>query len=355
MEFTTVTTDEPHRIRRKELLARHPEIRKLYGYDLRPALITVGAVALQLAIAAGLQVLANSGVGSGTILLCQLGLAFGVGAVLSHWAGVVIHEASHNLCAPTPRLNRWLALFANFHVPLPAAMSFFRYHLDHHAFMGIEGRDNDLPTQFERSAFSSGPVRKFAWLVLYPFFAAFARGFWRRPSRWEVFGAVLQLTVDVVILTTFGSTAFSYLLWSMLFGYGIHPVAGHFIHEHYLWSDGQETYSYYGPLNYLTWNIGYHNEHHDFMQVPGARLPELHRIAREVYGQLESHRSWTKVYWLFVRTQKLGHHSRFVRAKTCLTAKQSRLGQEMLTGSQPSAGDGVRVKRTSGDDACVSA
>ncbi len=313
MEFTRVTTVEPHRARRRELLAKHPEIRKLYGYDRRPAWITLGGGAAQLALAAARQRLADAGGGAGKVLLCELALALGVGAVLSHWAGVVIHEASHNLCASTPGLNRGLALFANVHVPLPAAMSFFRYHRDHHAFMGIEGKDNDLPTRFERWAFSRGPLRKLGWLVLYPFFAAFARGFWRRPSGWEVFGVAVQLAVNAAILSTLGATAFAYLLWSMFFGYGIHPVAGHFIHEHYLWTEGQETYSYYGPLNAVTWNIGYHNEHHDFVRVPGARLPELRRIVAGVYERLASHRSWSQVYWLFVRTPRLGHSSRIAR------------------------------------------
>jgi len=318
MDFTKVSAPEPHRERRRRLLQQHPEIRKLYGWDWRPAAITIGVVALQFSLAAWVQRLAARGLAGFRLFGIEAAVALLVGAVLAHWAGVVIHEASHNLCAATPGLNRLVAIFGNLHVPVPAAMSFFRYHLDHHAYMGMEGLDNDLATRIERDFFSRGPLRKLVWIAIYPFFMAFGRGFWRPLSRWELYGAALQVSVDLAVLQWLGPAALGYLFLSMAFGYGLHPVAGHFIHEHYLWNENQETYSYYGLLNAVTWNIGYHNEHHDFVRVPGARLPALRRIAAGEYDRLVSHRSWMGVYWTFIRTKRLGHHSRMVRDRGTL-------------------------------------
>jgi sphingolipid delta-4 desaturase len=74
-----------------------------------------------------------------------------------------------------------------------------------------------------------------------------------------------------------------------------------------------ETFSYYGPLNALTYNVGLHNEHHDFPAVPWTRLPQLHRIAAEFYRDLPCHASWPAVLWQFVWDPAVGLHCRVKR------------------------------------------
>jgi sphingolipid delta-4 desaturase len=93
------------------------------------------------------------------------------------------------------------------------------------------------------------------------------------------------------------------VLFSTFFGIGLHPLGARWIQEHYTFVPGQETYSYYGILNRLAFNIGYHNEHHDLMKVPWVHLPKVKKLAPEFYDHLHAHRSLTRVLfqWLFDR------------------------------------------------------
>jgi sphingolipid delta-4 desaturase len=146
-------------------------------------------------------------------------------------------------------------------------------------------------------------------------FYALRPGFVRTqtPTVWHGINLVLQLSFDYFVAHTWGARALTYLVLSSFFAGSLHPLAGHFIAEHYLW-DGlpQETYSYYGPLNVFAYNVGYHNEHHDFPSVPWTRLPALKALAPEFYDVLPAHPSWPMVIVNFIRD---GDAGLFARAK----------------------------------------
>lgn len=91
------------------------------------------------------------------------------------------------------------------------------------------------------------------------FFYALRPGLVRNqaPTRWHLINLVVQAIFDAIIVKFMGFRALGYFILSSFFAGSLHPCAAHFIAEHYLW-DGldQETYSYYGPLNVLAYNVG---------------------------------------------------------------------------------------------------
>jgi len=305
--FTYLHSMEPHHRRRVELLQQHPEIRALFGFD-RSTIAVTGVVAVaQLGIA--WVVSAYHSPWWLTVIT-----AYVVGAVLSHWLGQAIHETAHHLAARTTRANTALAFLANVPMLFPIAAAFHRYHLEHHRALGVIGRDTDLPHRLEAKWVANNRLLKALWLGFY-FFVYWARGltFIKKPNRAELANALIQLAVTVTIAQTLGSQAILYLAVSTIIGHSLHPVAAHFIHEHYELSPGQETFSYYGPINRVSFNVGYHVEHHDFMAIPGPRLPKLHAIAQREYGALVSHRSWSWVLWHFISSKTLSVANRLVR------------------------------------------
>jgi sphingolipid delta-4 desaturase len=104
-----------------------------------------------------------------------------------------------------------------------------------------------------------------------------------------------------------------YLVLSSAFSVGLHPLGARWIQEHYIIKPGQETYSYYGPYNWVSYNVGYHNEHHDLMVVPWSRLPKLREMAPEFYNNLYYHTSYTSLLLRFLFDRSLTLHSRAVR------------------------------------------
>jgi len=94
----------------------------------------------------------------------------------------------------------------------------------------------------------------------------------------------------------------------------LHPLGARWIQEHYLTLDvHQETYSYYGPLNAVAFNVGFHNEHHDFPSIPWNRLPQLKKRASSFYDTLQSHRSWTRLFFRFLFDKNVSLYGRILR------------------------------------------
>src|SRR5262249_8220974 len=105
------------------------------------------------------------------------------------------------------------------------------------------------------------------------------------------------------------------LVFAFLFSIGLHPVGARWIQEHYTYDFDQETFSYYGPINRLSLNMGYHNEHHDLPSIPGNNLPKLRAMAPPLDNNLNYHSSWSRLLFQLVFDKRFSLYSRVERMK----------------------------------------
>lgn len=308
LDFKHSTRPEPHRERTKQLLKQHPEIRQLIGKNPMTFWIAVGIVTLQTALAIAL---ANQP------WWLVVVAAYFVGAFANHALFVVIHEVAHKLVFRRATPNILAGIFANLPLAVPASVSFTKYHIKHHAFQGIYELDADLPYKWEARLVGRSWWRKAVWLALFPIIEGIRPmrlrevPFW---DRWSTLNVVVQFGFDIAIFVLFGPKALAYLVLSLFFGIGLHPLGARWVQRHFLVEGGeQETYSYYGKLNKLALNVGYHNEHHDFPSVPWNNLPKVKQTAPEVYDGLSAHSSWTRLLFKFLFDRDLTLYSRIVR------------------------------------------
>jgi sphingolipid delta-4 desaturase len=216
---------------------------------------------------------------------------------------LAIHELAHNLVFTRALSNRLFAIAVNAPLVVPFAIAFRDYHLLHHRYQGTR-LDLDLPSRAEARLFR-GRVGKLAWLCNQLWFYALRPCLLHplRPSPLVVLNVCTQLLIDAAIVHAWGWGALCFLALSVWLAGGLHPCAGHFLSEHFVLDapcDRQDTFSYYGPLNWLTWNVGYHVEHHDFPNIPGSRLPNLRRCASAHYADLRVCPSWSAALLWFV-------------------------------------------------------
>jgi len=329
-DFEWTNQEEPHAKRRVEILSmfwdqnpffiffvlklsileKYPQIKELFGVDHMFKWKVIALTLIQLAM---LFVIRDQS------WIVTFILAYCFGGVINHALMLGIHELAHSagFGINRPYANRALGIFANLPIGIPFSVAFKGYHLEHHKFQGDDIVDTDIPSVMEAKLFCT-TFGKFIWVLLQPLFYALRPLFTnpKVPIRLEYVNTVIQLCFNYFVYQYFGGkTMFLYLLGGSLMAMGLHPVAGHFISEHYMFNEGFETYSYYGPLNWVTFNVGYHNEHHDFPYVPGSRLPLVRKIASEYYDTLPHHESWSRVIYDFITDPAIGPYARIKRNK----------------------------------------
>jgi sphingolipid delta-4 desaturase len=310
---------EPHADRKVKILKAHPEIKTLMGHCPWIKYEVFFVVTLQLIMAVYATTLSWK-------VLIPVAYLFGGAANCN--LQLAMHEISHNLAFKGTNMigmvcNRVLSLIANLPLAIPAAIAFRKYHLEHHRYQGHEIVDSDLPTHWEGWFFTS-PLRKVVWCLLQPAFYAL-RPLFTNPKpliAWEAVNVIVQLSFDYLLYKQFGIKSVAYLLMGTLLGMGIHPTAYHFISEHCVFVEGYETYSYYGWLNAIMYNVGYHNEHHDFPNIPGSRLHLVKKMAPEFYDNLPYHTSWFKVYYDYITRPDVNPFNRLKRVPVTKQGKQ---------------------------------
>lgn len=302
--FHVMKHDEPHNLRRIAILAKHPEIKQLF---VKEPMTFVWVIYIHLFQLFSCYVISCYDFSWPVIVVA----AFFIGAIPNHALYVLIHDITHFTVLNSLRANQMLAIFANLPQIIPSAVSFGRYHRDHHSNFGDILNDPDIPTVGEVKFFNTWYKRLF-YVMFMPIFYAL-RPYFKKPkspSGMELFNIFCSFLYGSAIAYFFSAKALAYLTLGTLFGLSINPIGGHLIGEHYEFFKGQDSYSYYGWMNIINFNVGLHVEHHDFPNIPWSKLPQVRKIAPEFYDNLPQLHSYFDALFKYVFDSTMGPWSR---------------------------------------------
>lgn len=133
--------DEPHAKRKRDILRDYPQITKLYGPSSKTKYIVVCVVILHFI---GLYISAKI---SRSYLFFAHSLLWG--GTLTGLSGILIQECCHCLASHRSNVNILLGYLSNIPIIVPVSISFQKYHIDHHIYLGVRNKDPDLPLPIE--------------------------------------------------------------------------------------------------------------------------------------------------------------------------------------------------------------
>lgn len=119
------------------ILDRHPEVAKLlvptkpYSLLIAPLVITFSMAVTYLTKDASWPVF--------------LAVVYIIGGTCGHTLHVLIHDFTHWGGHSSITVNKIMAVLCNIPMGVPTALSFGKYHSDHHNYLGEERKDPDLP------------------------------------------------------------------------------------------------------------------------------------------------------------------------------------------------------------------
>ena len=312
---------------RKEALRDHPELRALAGADYRTALALPALLALHWGMAWAV---------SGTNLLIVFLAAFIPGQIIVHATGALVHETAHKLIFRGPKSK--LAFDLGLETILGSFSKQLTYQHEHisshHPYIGDYERDyehEDICAFKARTMLIDGSPRLARFMTvatlivhLLPlgFFISdeiFPRAYQRLTGRvakdrerhipstkapvWQrnLFIA-WSLGVNVILFILFGFWGWLYHTWALSLFLGKFGITnlGQSLSEHAGNDNETPTRSTYGPINWVLFNTGYHNEHHTFPNVAWTRLPALHDAAPEVFHS-RAEKSYFGYWWDHVK------------------------------------------------------
>lgn len=308
-EYSRVSYLQPHWTRRKEITQAHPEVLKLLTTDWFTCVWVVMSISLLIALSWGIHKYEISWLGI-------FALAYFVGAYICHAQWVLIHELTHDLVFGSSFLNTIFLLLCNTTHIVPSGITFRYYHRQHHAYLNETYKDPDVPSVIEDTFFGHSMLGKATWLSFFSIFQTIRLIRAPQPFEWATLANfVLNGLFTYGIMVNFGIHAVIFLLLSSFLSVGflLHPLGARWIAEHWAVNPLQETYSYYGIINFFAFNIGFHNEHHDFVGIPWNLLPKVKQIAPEYYEPLHQHPSYVKLIWHFVTNPNFTLKSRVAR------------------------------------------
>ena len=294
-----------HRSRRAAILSACPEVENLFGASFGTAWLALGAMTLQFSLA-----IAARNVPWWAIVV----LAYGLGGFAMHCLNCVIHECCHNLVFRRPTANKAFGIFASLPGLIPSAVSFRHYHLLHHGHFGVRGMDADIAPAWEAHLVGNTRWRKLIWVLLLPLTYCVVHPLHvkkRLPlDGWLLANVAAIVPVWIAIFWAAGWSGIAYLLFSSYLSVGPHPAGAHILQEHIAFDGGNGKSSYYGPINWIAVNLGYHLEHHDLPNIPGWRLPRVRVLVPQFYDDHYVHRSRASGLWFFVSDRNIDLESR---------------------------------------------